>query len=164
MPSAVLFLPCHIMELTNFVTRSDPYTGSGSTVRLAIYPFRGISASSSWLLTVSSQLPALSPTFRSKSSNFLLDRTLHCFGQRPTSLLCLGPLGPVLRTALLAAGDAHCVEGAANHVIAHTGKILHPAAANQHDRVLLQIVANAGNVGGDFDSIGQADASDFPQG
>jgi hypothetical protein len=30
------------MELTNFVTRSDPYTGSGSTFRLAMYPFRGI--------------------------------------------------------------------------------------------------------------------------
>src|SRR5215472_10515708 len=42
MPSAVLFLPDHIMELTNFVTRSDPYTGSGSTVRFAICPLRGI--------------------------------------------------------------------------------------------------------------------------
>src|SRR5216684_693695 len=42
MPSAVLFLPCHIIELTNFVTRSDPYTGSTSTFRLAMYPFRGI--------------------------------------------------------------------------------------------------------------------------
>src|SRR6266700_627626 len=42
MPSAVLFFPCHIIELTNFVTRSDPYTGSGSTVRFAICPLRGI--------------------------------------------------------------------------------------------------------------------------
>ena len=39
---ATAFLPSHIMELTNFVTRSEPYTGSGSTFRLAMYPFRGI--------------------------------------------------------------------------------------------------------------------------
>src|SRR5207249_7411161 len=43
MPSAVLFFPDHIMELTNFVTRSDPYTGSASTPRFAMCPFRGIS-------------------------------------------------------------------------------------------------------------------------
>src|SRR5208283_5609008 len=44
MPSAVDFFPCHIIELMNFVTRSDPYTGSASVVRLAICPLRGISA------------------------------------------------------------------------------------------------------------------------
>ena len=42
MPSAVLRLPCHIIELMNFVTRSDPYTASAGTVRFAICPLRGI--------------------------------------------------------------------------------------------------------------------------
>jgi hypothetical protein len=42
MPSAVDFFPCHIIELMNFVTRSDPYTGSSSVVRFAICPFLGM--------------------------------------------------------------------------------------------------------------------------
>src|SRR5690349_20597470 len=104
MPSAVLFLPCHIMELTNFVTRSDPYTGSGSTFRLAMYPFRGISASSSWLLAVSSQLSALSPIFSLQNSWPLFGRRLKSDDRRlPYALgrlapyferLCLRPATP----------------------------------------------------------------------
>src|SRR5664279_4861434 len=46
MPSAVDFFPCHIIELMNFVTRSDPYTGSDSVFRLAICPFLGMLRSS----------------------------------------------------------------------------------------------------------------------
>src|ERR1700687_6005527 len=46
MPSAVDFFPCHIIELMNFVTRSDPYTGSASTVRFGVCPFLGMLFSS----------------------------------------------------------------------------------------------------------------------
>jgi hypothetical protein len=35
-------------------------------------------------------------------------------------------------------------------MITHAGQILHASAANEHDRVLLQIVPFAGNVGDDF--------------
>src|ERR1700758_5190401 len=42
MPWAVDFLPCHIIEFTNLVTRSDPYTGSAATPRFAICPFLGM--------------------------------------------------------------------------------------------------------------------------
>src|ERR1700687_2263512 len=145
MPSAVLFLPCHIMELTNFVTRSDPYTGSGSTFRLAMYPFRGIKllAPGFQLSALSRQLSAqvvrVNPykllSFRTASAvrNLLWSTTR---GQRPTTALSLRPLGSVLRAALLAASNSHRIERAANHVIAHAGEILYAAAANQHDRVL----------------------------
>src|ERR1019366_8792529 len=50
----------------------------------------------------------------------------------------LRPLGAVLRAPLLAVLHACGVEGSANHVVTHTGQILHAAAAYQHDGVLLQ--------------------------
>jgi len=41
-------------------------------------------------------------------------------------------------------------------VVAHTGKVAHTAAADQHNRVLLQVVAFAGDIADDFAAIGQA--------
>src|SRR3954468_19521469 len=55
----------------------------------------------------------------------------------------LGRLGAVLGAALLAVFHALRVERAAHDVVAHAGQVLHPAAADQHHRVLLQIVAFA---------------------
>jgi len=52
---------------------------------------------------------------------------------------------------------------ATHNVVTHTRQILHTAAANEHNRVLLQVVANARNVGGDFDAVGQANTGDFTQ-
>src|SRR5271167_693348 len=101
MPWAVDFLPSHIMELTNFVTSDELYTGSAATSRFAICPFLGIAF-----------LP------------LLLGATL-------------GALGSVLGPALLAVGHAHGIEGAADHVVADTRQILHTAAADEHNRVLL---------------------------
>src|SRR5688500_15569589 len=59
-----------------------------------------------------------------------------------------GPLGAVLRTALLAVGDAGGVQRAADDVVAHAGEILDAAAADQDHRVLLEVVTLAGDVRG----------------
>src|SRR5688572_30520493 len=59
----------------------------------------------------------------------------------------LGTLGAVLRTALLAARDTGGIERAADDVIANAREILDAAAADQDDRVLLQVVPLAGDVG-----------------
>ena len=61
-----------------------------------------------------------------------------------TSLL--GLLRPVLGTALGAAIDTGGVEGAAEDVITHARQVANTAAANEHDRVLLQVVPFTGNV------------------
>src|SRR5258707_12609689 len=79
---------------------------------------------------------------------------------RPASL---GALCAVLRAALLAVFNASGVERAAHNVIANTREILHTAAAHQHDRVLLQVVADTWDVRGDLDCIRQADASHLAQ-
>src|ERR1700722_351617 len=138
MPWAVDFLPSHIMELTNFVTSDELYTGSAATSRFAICPFLGIEnlvfpSAKSWCYLA----PLFCPAF--------------------------GALGAVLGTALLTIGHTHGIEGAANHVVADTRQILYTAAADKHDRVLLQVVANSGNVGSDFHAVGEADARDLAQ-
>src|SRR5256885_13760955 len=78
-------------------------------------------------------------------------------------LSLLRALGPVFRTSLHAARNADRVERAADDVIAHARQILHAAAADEHERVLLQVVADAGNVGRHLDAVRQPDARDFSQ-
>src|SRR5262249_10079448 len=77
----------------------------------------------------------------SSASRYRLLRALRLAGG--SALL---PLGPVLRPALVATVDAARVERAAHDVIAHARQILHAAPADEHDRVLLQVVALARDV------------------
>src|SRR5215208_2185229 len=72
-------------------------------------------------------------------------------------------LRAVLRPTLPPPLHANGVERAADDVVADTRKILHTAAADQHQRVLLQVVADAGDVGRHFDAVGEPDARHFAQ-
>src|SRR4051794_19747522 len=60
--------------------------------------------------------------------------------------LLLRTLGAVFGTAPLAVLDPLGVEHAAQHMIAHAGKVAHTAAADQDHRVLLKIMAFTGDV------------------
>src|SRR5437899_10967855 len=55
------------------------------------------------------------------------------------SLCGLGLLRAVLGAGLLAVLHTGGVEAAAHHVVAHARQVLHPAAADQNHRVLLQV-------------------------
>src|SRR5579864_1458020 len=92
--------------------------------------------------------------------DFAFDRSAAA-GHRFASLS--RPLGAVFRTALAAVFDALGVVGAADDVIAHARQILDAAAADQHDRMFLQIVALAGDVAGDLEPVGETDARDLAQ-
>src|SRR4051794_14719459 len=70
-------------------------------------------------------------------------------------------LHAVLRAGLLAVGDAGGVEGAAHDLVADARQVLHAAAAYEHHRVLLEVVALAGDVGGDLHPVGEPDAGDL---
>src|SRR5215831_16246920 len=138
MDCAVDFLPSHIIEFTNLLTRSDWYTGSAICSRFAICPFLGIVPQS--------------------------------FGVPGRRRLCVGwgylrlwPLGPVLRTSLLAIGNANRIQRAADYVVTDSRKVLHTAATDQHNRVLLQVVTNPRNVSRHFDAVGQAHARNLAQ-
>ena len=79
-------------------------------------------------------------------------------------LLCsLGPLRTVLGASLHTTRDALSVEGAANDMVTNTGEILDTAAADHNDAMLLKVVADTGNVSGDFVTVGQTHTSDLTQ-
>src|SRR5688572_153127 len=79
-------------------------------------------------------------------------------GTKPSSL------HSVERAALLAIGDAGGVEGAADHLVSDSRQVLDPAAAHEHDGMLLKVVALAGDVGGDLHPVGEPHAGDLAQG
>src|SRR6516162_3683640 len=121
MPCAVFFFPRHIIEFTNFSTRVELNTASGTISRTTARLLRGI------------------------------------------LFLRLRALGPVLRPPLLAASHARRVQRSPNHVIADSRQILHAPSANQHDRVLLQVMTDPRYIGGDFDPMAQPHARHFSQ-
>src|ERR1041384_7708230 len=48
-------------------------------------------------------------------------------------------------------------------MVAHARQILHTAAAHEHDRVLLEVVAFTGDVGDDFEAVREANLGDFAE-
>src|SRR5512142_407182 len=127
MLSATDFLPRLISTLTNLATSPLEYFGSGRISRLGISLRRGMAL----------------------SSRICVWRRL--------ALRSLRLLGAVLGATLLAVLDAGSIETAAHHVVAHPGQILHAAAADEHHRVLLQVVAFAADIADDLEAVGEPD-------
>src|SRR5262245_892816 len=75
----------------------------------------------------------------------------------------LRPFCSVYRAALLSVLHALRIEHAAKNVVAHARKVLHAATADQHDRMLLQIVAFARDVAHDLVAVGQPHLRDLAQ-
>src|SRR5699024_5341121 len=75
----------------------------------------------------------------------------------------LGPLGAVLGTRVATLGHARAIQTAAHRVITHTRQILDTATANQHHRVLLQIVAFTADIAYDLETVGQANFGNLAQ-
>src|SRR5436305_5086222 len=82
--------------------------------------------------------------------------------RRGTSYASSG-LDAVWRAGLLAIAHSGGVKGAADHLVAKARQVLDPSAAHQHHRVLLEIVALAGNVGADLHAVGQPHAGHLAQ-
>src|ERR1700761_1973901 len=122
----------------NLVTVRSPNLGSGRTSRFSARRRRDIRL-----------LFSLDPGLRREnlSLRYRLLRTL----------------GAVVRAALLAVLHALGVQHAAQDVVAHAGKVLHAAAADQHHGVLLQVVALAGDVAHRLDARGEADLGHLAQ-
>src|SRR3954466_3897234 len=72
-------------------------------------------------------------------------------------------LHAVLRTGLLAVADAGGVERPADDLVAHARQVLDAATAHEHDRVLLQVVPLAGDVGRHLDAPRDANTRDLAQ-
>lgn len=67
--------------------------------------------------------------------------------------------GPAAATGFNTAG----IEHTADDVVTDAGQIANSAAADEHNGVFLKIMINAGDVGCDFLSIGEAHTGDFPE-
>src|SRR5579859_6201652 len=76
--------------------------------------------------------------------------------RRGTKNASLG-LDAVLRAGLLAIAHSGGVEGPADDLVAEPRKVLDATATNQDHRVLLEVVAFAGDVGPDLHAVGQPD-------
>src|SRR6266702_5472270 len=72
-------------------------------------------------------------------------------------------LRAVPAASLLAVLHALGVQRTADDLVADAGQVLHPATADQHHRVLLQVVTLTRDVGRDLDTTGQLYASDLAQ-
>src|SRR5450759_1362975 len=73
------------------------------------------------------------------------------------------PLRAVAAAGLAAPGDAAGVEGAPDDLVPHAGQILHASAPDEDDRVLLQVVPDAGDVRCDLNPGGEPDPGDLAQ-
>src|SRR5215510_9126260 len=149
----------------------------------------GFTLSSARLSVTTGSLPVLSLqpssapyTIRSASERLPARRTLLTSavtsgepytGSVTSCRLVAGPLrgmsAPLLLRSvaaarLLAVAHPLGVEGAADDLVADAGQVTHPAAAHQHDRVLLQVVPDARDVGGDLDLAREPDPGDLAEG
>src|SRR5689334_17496727 len=132
MLSATDFLPSSMMLFMNFDRVISPNLGSGRMTRFSGRRRRDIGNS------FQSGAPAVQGGATDEPS-------------------LLRALGAVLRARLTTVLHALRVEDTAKHVVAHTRKVAHTAAADQHHRVLLQVVAFTRDVRNDFALVGQAD-------
>src|SRR5579859_6450459 len=78
------------------------------------------------------------------------DRGREARARCPGAHLVRALLGAVLRAGLLAVGDAARVERGADDLVAEARQVLDAAAADEHDRVLLEVVALARDVRADL--------------
>src|SRR3954469_9275396 len=70
-------------------------------------------------------------------------------------------LHAVLRARLLAVGHAGRVEGAADHLVPDARKVLDAPTTHEHDGVLLEVVALAGDVRRDLQAVRQTNTGDL---
>src|SRR6266446_4626932 len=145
MPSATDFLPSYIRLFMNFASTRSPYLASGVTSRFSARWRRDIVGS----FVLSFWIPARS-------------RFARLAGM--TATRSLRPFCSVDGTALFAVLDALGIEDAAQDVIAHARQVLDAAAADQHHRMFLQVVAFARDVAHHLVAVGETNLGDFAQG
>lgn len=79
-------------------------------------------------------------------------------------LLCfLRPFCPVLRAPLFSVTYTRGIKSSTDDVVTNSGQILHTPSPDHDDRVFLEVMSFARNVGCHFDSVCQTNARDLPQ-
>src|SRR5262245_30536727 len=143
------------MMLVKRPTSRSLYFGSGSISRLGTSRRRGTCRSPGGGAATAPP-PASLPDARGRRS---VTRRPAGRTRRPL----LRPLRPVLRPPLVSGRDALRVERAAHDVVADARQVLDATAAHEHDRVLLEIVPLAGDVGVHLAAVREPHARDLAQ-
>ena len=84
----------------------------------------------------------------------------------PQLLLCstgLRTLCAVLGAGLVTACNTLGIQSTTDDVVTHTGEVLNTTATDQHDGVLLQVMADTGNVRGDLNTIREANTQPYAE-
>ena len=76
---------------------------------------------------------------------------------------CLRHFRTVLRPALHPVGNARSIESSSDNVVPDTRKVLNSSTSDQNNAVLLQIVADSGDVRSDFHSVCKSDPRDLSE-
>ena len=79
-------------------------------------------------------------------------------------ILGLGLFRSIFRTTLLPVRNPCSIKGPANNMISDTGKIFNTPSPNQHNRMLLEIMANSRNISRYLEPVRHPDTSDLSQG
>src|SRR5262245_41563935 len=137
---ATLFLPLCMTQLMNLPASFEPNRGSGRRWVLLAVNLRAIYPRSLCL--------------------FLFAFSLLLSGARGGGLFALGT---VLRASLFAFGDALAIEDAPDNVITDARQVADAASPNEDDRVLLEVMTLAADVGGDLLPVGEPDPRHFPE-
>src|SRR5690349_16552593 len=101
---------------------------------------------------------------RTMSPNFGSGRISRFSGRRRRDIgyiPLLRTLGAIFGAALATVLDTLGIENAAQDVVTHAGKVAHTTAADQHHRVLLKIMAFAGNIADHFALVGEPHLGDL---
>ena len=77
--------------------------------------------------------------------------------------LSLLHLGSIFTPAAFSISYSSGIQNTAHDMITHPGQVFYPSAANHHNLVFLQVMANTGDISGNFHTIGKSDSGDFPQ-
>jgi len=74
-----------------------------------------------------------------------------------------GSLGTILGAGVLAILHSNGIQSSPHHMVANPREVLDTSTADQNDGVLLQIVSNTGDIGGNLDPVGKPDTCYFAQ-
>ena len=93
--------------------------------------------------------------------NCALSASPYVFGHNLNSLRRPSELRAVLGTGLHSFGNALGIQCSADNMVTHTRKILNTSTTNQHNTMLLQVVAHTRNIRAYLNSVRKPDSGDF---
>jgi len=75
----------------------------------------------------------------------------------------LGLTSTVLRATLLSVFHTQRIKGTPYNSVTDTRKVFYSTTTNKNNRVLMKVVTDTGDIGGDFNACGEANPGHLPE-